>query len=47
MRKIIITVALASFALVSQAQLFVGGELGFNTTGGKFKPKDGDEAKIG
>jgi outer membrane protein len=35
MKKIIITIALASFALASQAQLFVGGSIGFETESGK------------
>jgi hypothetical protein len=45
MKKIIFTLAIASFALTSQAQIFVGGSVGFNTNGGKFKPESGDNTK--
>jgi hypothetical protein len=42
MKKIIITLAFASFALASQAQLFVGGQVGFNSNSRKF---DGDKTR--
>jgi hypothetical protein len=46
MRKITLIVALVSFAMASQAQIFVGGSLGFNTQGGKYKPKSGSDYKF-
>ena len=45
MKKITITMVLIAFTVMAQAQIFLGGELGFNTSGSKFVPKDGDEVK--
>ena len=36
---------LVAFAMMAQAQIYVGGELGFNTSGSKFVPKTGDVVK--
>ena len=45
MKKIMITAMLVSFAVMTQAQFYLGGELGFGINGGKNKPKDGDEVQ--
>ena len=45
MKKIIITVALVTFAMASQAQIFVGGQLGFRSYTESNTPKDKDKEK--
>ena len=45
MKKFMITTMLVAFAMMAQAQIYVGGELGFNTSGSKFVPKTGDVVK--
>ena len=40
-----ITAMLVSFAMIAQAQISIGGELGFTSTGSKFVPKTGDVVK--
>ena len=37
MKKVFLTLALAAFAFAANAQLIIGGEIGFNTTGGNDK----------
>ncbi|MDR2907638.1 MAG: porin family protein [Bacteroidales bacterium] len=43
MKKIIFTAALVSFGMMSQAQIFVGGQLGFNSNSTKFKSDKTDK----
>ena len=40
-----ITVVLAAFTMMAHAQIYVGGQLGFNSSSSTFKPNDGDDER--